>query len=764
MKLESFPLSSVRITSGDFLRAQEADMKYILSMDMDRLLAPFLIDAGIDTQAEKYGNWENTGLDGHMGGHYLSALSMMYASTGNQQLLFRLNYMIDKLKACQDKNGNGYVGGIPGGQAMWQDVAKGNIEAGGFSLNQKWVPLYNIHKLFAGLKDAYWYADNQVAKQMLIDLTDWFLTVNSQLSDEQIQDMLRSEHGGLNEVFADVYEITGDRKYLDLAKRYSHQEILQPLLAQRDELTGLHANTQIPKVIGFERIAELGGDKDWSKASQFFWNDVVRKRTVSIGGNSVREHFNPLDDFSSMIESNQGPETCNTYNMLRLSKMLFLEYQNSECLDYYERATFNHILSSQHPDGGFVYFTPMRPRHYRVYSQPDLDFWCCVGSGLENHGKYGELIYAHQGDDIMVNLFIPSQLQWQEKGLKLIQNTTFPYEEGTSLKLALDSPREFKLSVRAPKWAESVSLKVNNEPITYTKVENGYIGIERVWKNGDLISVSLPMKTTVEYLPSSTKWGSIVHGPIVLAAATDTTNLDGLWADDSRMSHVAAGQMYPIDEAPVLIARNTGEILSGIKPSSNEPMTFKVDELVFPKKYSNLKLIPFYKVHEARYMVYWPILNEQEFEKRQDEIRESERAMLALEAKTVDQVATGEQQPESDHNFKGERTDSGINAGSFWRHAEGWFSYELKNPEWKGKVLRVTYATADAGRNFDIFINGQLLAHETLQNKRSELYDKDYTIPDKLLKAGKQGIMELKFQASPGSIAGGVYHIRLLVN
>jgi len=385
-----------------FKRAQDLDKKYLLDLDADRLLAPFLREAGLQKKAESYTNWENTGLDGHIGGHYVSALALMYASTGDEQIKNRLDYMISELKRCQDENGNGYIGGVPGGKAIWEEIAKGDIRASGFGLNNRWVPLYNIHKTYAGLRDAYLIAGNETAKDMLIKMTDWAIKLVSNLSEEQIQDMLRSEHGGLNETFADVAVITQNEKYLKLAHQFSHQLILNPLLAHEDKLTGLHANTQIPKVLGFKRIADIEGNESWSEASRFFWETVVEHRSVCIGGNSVREHFHPTNDFSSMITSNEGPETCNTYNMLRLSKMFYQTSLDKKYIDYYEKALYNHILSSQNPQtGGLVYFTQMRPGHYRVYSQPQTSMWCCVGSGIESHAKYGEMIYAHTSDDYM---------------------------------------------------------------------------------------------------------------------------------------------------------------------------------------------------------------------------------------------------------------------------------------------------------------------------------------------------------------------------
>ena len=441
-KVELFKLQDVQLKDSPFRDAMLTDLHYMMQLDPDRLLAPFLKEAGLEPKAENYPNWENTGLDGHIAGHYLTALAQMYASTGDEEALDRLKYMLSELRRAQLANGNGYIGGVPGSHELWKEISEGKIKAGSFSLNDRWVPLYNIHKTYAGLRDAYLIAGIPEAKQMLIDFTDWMIEETKDLSDEQIQELLISEQGGLNEVFADVYRITGEHKYLDLAYRFSQKKLLKPLEKQEDILNGMHANTQIPKVIGYETISEVDKNEEYHKAATYFWNNVVNKRSVAIGGNSVREHFNPADDFSSMINSVQGPETCNTYNMLKLSEKLFEAEPDEKYSAYYERALYNHILSSQHPGkGGFVYFTPMRPGHYRVYSQPETSFWCCVGSGLENHGKYNEFIYAHTNDELYVNLFIPSELNWKEKDLSVIQENNFPQEASTHSFLRLKNHR-----------------------------------------------------------------------------------------------------------------------------------------------------------------------------------------------------------------------------------------------------------------------------------------------------------------------------------
>jgi DUF1680 family protein len=758
---QSFPLSSVHLLESPFFKAQQADLKYMLALNPDRLLAPYLIDAGFDPLAPRYGNWESMGLDGHMGGHYLSALSYMYAATDNQEMKKRLDYMVEWLKRCQDKNGNGYVGGIPGGQAMWKEIGNGKIEASGFSLNGKWVPLYNIHKLFAGLRDAYQVGENDTARKILVKLTDWFYSLTENLTDAQVQEMLKSEHGGLNEVFADVYDITGDSKYLDLAERFSHRAILNPLLEHKDSLTGLHANTQIPKVIGYERIAGLAGKADWDSAASFFWNTVIDHRTVSIGGNSVREHFNPVDDYSEMIESNQGPETCNTYNMLKLTRELFLAHPEVKYMDYYERALYNHILTTEDPvNGGFVYFTPMRPRHYRVYSQPQQCFWCCVGSGLENHGKYGAMIYTHTDNDIFVNLFIPSTLSWKGKGINLRQETKFPAEPVSEITVNTDNPSAFAIYIRYPGWVRdgAMQVQVNGNEIPVKVSPSSYIRIKRRWKAGDVIRIILPMHVRVEYMPDNSPWASVEYGPVVLAAVTDTTDLVGLRADGSRMGHVANGPFYPIDEAPMVVT-DKKDFSDEVKPVKGKPLTFTLSNLVYPGEDKNLQLVPFYTIHEARYLIYWPVTTQKGLTAKKQEMKEKEQKLLALQAVTIDQVAAGEQQPETEHNFKGENTWTGMNHDRLWRQARGWFSYDFVNKHNQATKLLITYYGKDNKAAYDILVNGKLLASEMQEDNGEEgFFTREYPLSSEM----KSDQLQVKFVAHEKSNVRQIYHIRLV--
>ncbi|PRD48186.1 glycoside hydrolase family 127 protein [Sphingobacterium haloxyli] len=759
-QIEYFHLRDVRLLPGLFKHAEELDLNYLLTLDADRLLAPFLEEANLPSPAERYGNWENTGLDGHIGGHYVSALSYMYASTGHAGIKERLDYMLGTLKRCQDAHGDGYIGGVPEGKALWEEVKQGKINAGGFSLNERWVPLYNIHKTYAGLRDAYLLTGNETAKDVLIKMTDWAIALVAGLSEEQIQDMLRSEHGGLNETFADVAAITQDSKYLALARQFSQKAVLNPLLAHEDYLTGKHANTQIPKVLGFKRIADLSQDKQWADAARYFWENVVERRSVSIGGNSVSEHFNPVDDFSKMIQSIEGPETCNTYNMLRLTRMLYQTDPKSKYLEYYERALYNHILSTQNPEtGGLVYFTQMRPGHYRVYSQPHTSMWCCVGSGIENHAKYGEMIYAHRDDELFVNLFIPSILNWQEKNVKLVQEHDFPTQNKIQFTVHPESARHFALHIRKPRWlAAPPVVHLNGQPYSAISSEETWVTIERHWEEGDAVSVELPMHIYTEQLPDRSNYYSILYGPLVLAAKTGTDDLTGLFADDSRMGHVARGRQIPLRDMPILTTA-PDKIPNLVKPIKNAPLRFELSGLRRGEEQLSMELEPFYKTHEARYILYWPQATEEELAALQERTEHEERESLRLAGITIDRVVSGEQQPESDHFIKEQDTHAGSIADVRWREAKGWFSYTVKTDSKENVQLYIKYL-AEENRKTNIFINDKEIGKLPQTNSRSgEVKTEVITIPST---SNKGETLQVKIAADAPSTSHKILEIRVI--
>jgi DUF1680 family protein len=761
-----FPLNDVRLLDGPFKQARDMNIQTLLKYDVDRLLAPYRKEAGLPEKAKSYPNWD--GLDGHVGGHYLSAMAINYAATGNAECKKRMEYMISELKVCQDANaskypdwGVGYVGGIPNSAGLWPKIKTGEVGA----IWKYWAPYYNIHKMFAGLRDAWLYAENTDAKQVFLNFCDWAIAITAGLSDSQMEEMLGNEHGGMDEVLADAYQITGNEKYLVAAKRYSHKVFLDPLSQGIDMLDNKHANTQIPKFIGFERIAELGHDAKYDKAGSFFWETVTTNRSLAFGGNSRREHFPAKESCIDFINVNDGPESCNSYNMLKLTEDLFRVHPSAKYVDYYERTVLNHILSSQHPEhGGYVYFTPARPRHYRVYSAPNEAMWCCVGTGMENHGKYNQFIYTHSNDSLYLNLFIASELNWKEKGLKIKQETRFPEEEQTKLTVT-DGIANFKLMVRYPVWVSKGALKitVNGKNVSYSSQPSSYIGIERKWQKGDVVQITFPMHNSIERLPNVPEYIAIMHGPVLLGAKTGTEDLKGLIADDGRWSQYAGGEYLPVDKAPILIENDIQNIGNKLVPIDGKPLNFRLNvKMVNP---AELTLEPFYKIHDARYMMYWLALSNSGYKAYTDSLANIEKEKLALEKRTIDQVAPGEQQPETDHALQLEKSNKGNNLNEFFREARdgGYFSYDMATNSETGLSLMVRYWGAEWGsRKFDISIDDQKLVSEDNSGRWNLSMFKNvvYPIPDSVIK-GKTHV-RVKFQALPESTAGAVYHVRLI--
>ncbi len=761
-----FPLGDVTLLDGPFKHARDLNIEVLLKYDVDRLLAPYRKEAGLTPRAESYPNW--IGLDGHIGGHYLSAMSINYAATGNAECKKRMDYMISELKTCQDSNainnsdwGVGYVGGVPNSAKIWSTFKNGDFKA----YFSSWVPFYNVHKMYAGLRDAWLYAGNEEARDMFLKFCDWGIDITSALTDEQMQQVLNTEHGGMDEMFADAYQMTGDKKYLTTAKRYSHRAMLDPLSEGIDNLDNKHANTQIPKFVGFERIAELSNDKKYANAASFFWETVTENRSLAFGGNSRREHFPSKESCIDYVNVNDGPESCNSYNMLKLTEDLFRVHPSADYADYYERTMFNHILSTQNPvHGGYVYFTPARPRHYRVYSAPNEAMWCCVGTGMENHGKYNEFIYTHSADTLYLNLFVASELNWKEKGVKIKQETQFPDEEQTKL-IIEDGSSKFDLKVRYPGWVAKGALKilVNGKEISFSQQPSSYVSIDRNWQKGDVVQIKLPMRNTIEHMPNVPEYITFMHGPILLGAKTGTEDLRGLIADDGRWSQYSSGKYLPVDKAPIIVDDDIENIGSKLESVAGKPLNFKLNvKMINPME---LTLEPFSRIHDARYMMYWLALTNNGYQSYLDSLANNEKEKLALENRTIDFVSPGEQQPEVDHDMQKEKSNTGNNQDEFWREARngGYFSYDMSTNSETGLSLFVRYWGAEWGtRKFDIYIDDTKLVTEDNTDRWNQSLFKDiiYPIPDAIVK-GKSHV-RVKFQALPGTTAGAVYMVRLI--
>ncbi len=683
-----FDLGAIRLTDGPFARAQRTDLAYLLGLDPDRLLAPYRREAGLPTAAEPYGSWESLGLDGHIGGHALSAASLMWAATGDDRAAGLARALADGMAACQDALGTGYVGGVPGGVALWRSVATGDAEAGTFDLGGAWVPWYNVHKTFAGLLDAARYAPADVAdraSRAAVGLGDWGVRLCDRLDDAAFARMLRTEFGGMCEAYGDLAELTGDPRYTALARRFADETLLAPLRAGRDALDGLHANTQIAKVVGWPAIGE-------TDAAVAFARHVLDHRTLAFGGTSVSEHFTP--DALAHVTHREGPESCNTANMIELERRLYALRGDPAMLDAAERQLVNHVLSAQHPDGGFVYFTPARPGHYRVYSTRDACMWCCVGTGLETYARLGELAYAHAGDDLLVNLPIPSALDWAERGVRVRVASTYPQPApvtDVALTVEVDAPTELAVHVRRPAWAlEEPVPTLDGAPVATTAERPGYVTVRRTWHGGETLAWSLAAGPSAERLPGSDGWVALLWGPVALAARGDGDDLTGLRADAARMGHIAHGPLRALVDAPVLVG--TGEELAAaLVPVGG-------GRFVLDHHEGRLGLEPLSTLHDTRYTLYFPVVGAvRDVLARRAALGALDEEQLRLAARTVDAVACGEQQPETDHGYRGAHTWTGAVGGRHWRATGDRFSYRLVDHHGQGGIVRVTYL-AEPGR------------------------------------------------------------------
>ncbi|HLX96775.1 MAG TPA: beta-L-arabinofuranosidase domain-containing protein, partial [Verrucomicrobiae bacterium] len=621
---QEFAPQDVRLLDGPFKDAMERDAHYLLGLEPDRLLSGFRTEAGLPPKAGKYGGWESQGIAGHTLGHYLSACARMYQDTGNPEFLNRVSYVVDQLAECQKANGNGYVAAIPNGKAIFAEVARGEIRSQDFNLDGAWVPWYTIHKEFAGLIDAYRFCGDAKALAVATNFADWVSATTQNLTDTQWQKMLVCEQGGMNEAMANLYALTGNTNYLNLAEKFYHRAVMDPLARGDDLLDGLHSNMQIPKTIGAARLYELTGQPRYADIAKFFWDRVALHRSYVIGGNGDSEHFFPVSNFARHLDA-ATCETCCTYNMLKLTLHLFEWSPSAAEMDFYERALYNDILASQDPDTGmFVYLMSLQPGGFKTYSTPQDSFWCCVGSGMENHSRYGQAIYLRGDDSLYVNLFIASELSWPDKGLVVRQETKFPDQDTTRVTFQCRQPVKLALKIRWPSWAETLSVRVNGWKQKISGTPGSYVTIDRVWSEGDHVEVRLPMKLHLEPLPGTKDMVAVLYGPIVLAGELGT---NGMPADPYAQDQTKFVR-WPAVPVPVWVA-DESSLLKHIRPTG-QPLTFRTKNLGHP---DDVTLVPFYRVTHQRYTVYWHVLSPSAWRLQEAEIKhqwDQESARLAV--------------------------------------------------------------------------------------------------------------------------------------
>ncbi len=737
-----FALDQVRLLEGPFLDATGRNVQVLLNYEPDRLLTKFRSEAGLEPRAEQYHGWEDATIAGHSLGHYLSACALTYASTGDERFLDRADYMVDELAECQTANGNGYIGAIPDGQRILEEeVARGDIRAAPFDLNGIWAPFYSMHKVMAGLRDTYRLCGNERALEVERGLANWLCGILAGLTEEQMQEILSTEHGGINEVLADLYADTGDTAYLELSRRFHHRAILDPLTRGEDILNGKHGNTQIPKLIGLARRYELTGDTSDRKAAGFFWDRVVNHHSFVNGSHGNHEHFGPPDQLSNKLSSNTS-ESCNVYNMLKLSEHLFEWDASPEVADFYERALINHILSSQNPENGRVlYFHSLQMGGHKYYQDPYV-FTCCVGTGMENHSQYGGAVFYHSEDELFVSQFIAAELNWAERGLVIRQVTGFPEEQGITLEFQAGEPIELKLRIRRPFWAtEGYTVSVNGRKIRIRGKPGSFITIRRTWESGDRVEVKMPFSPRLEPMPDNPDRVAICYGPLVMAADLGPT-------DDP----MAGDPLY----VPGLVTteRDPRRWLAPDEKEANTLHTRGVGQPI------DVTLRPLYRIHDRNFTVYFDLYDREGWEAHVLDVETRQEEKARLEDLTIDYVVPAPGREPQDHNFQAERPGFyELNSQNAVESRFGWFSWDLAVEKEKPADLVVEYWGGFPGpRGFDIQVEGETIASEDFsglaENEHREI---SYPIPADL--TGK-GMVTVCFDSGGNRYAGPVFSVR----
>jgi hypothetical protein len=758
-----FPLTDVRLLGGPFEYSHKATAAYLLELEPARLLAGFRVNSGLPANAEIYGGWETGGLSGHSLGHYLSACSQEYAHTGDPRYKAKVDAIVEGLAECQKARPDGFIAAFRFNEGfdrarldkIWQDVSEGKLRSGGFDLNGMWSPWYVHHKVLAGLLDAQALCGNPKALGVAEKFADWAYNITRGLTPEQWQTMLGTEYGGMNESLAELYARTKNAKYLELSEKFYDNRVLEPLSKGQDNLAGKHSNTQIPKLIGLARLYEITGDEKDRKTASFFWDQVVNHHSYAIGGNSNGEYLGPPDQLSERLSTNTC-ETCNTYNMLKLTRHLFEWDPKASEMDFYERAYFNHILGSQDPSTGMVtYFVPLATGASRNYSNKFDDFTCCHGSGMENHTKHGDTAYFHDGGKTLwVNLFMPTELNWHEAGMKLRQETNFPFENRVTLYVVEGKPKSFEMKLRHPSWAKGpIDYLVNGKSVAKSTTPSSYASITRTWRPGDRLEFKLPMSLRTEAMPDNPKRVALMYGPLVLGADMGPAQPRG--RGRARTAQTAA-----VTRTPVLVT-NDKPIDEWLKPVPGHPLTFATVNAAQP---NDLTFAPFYSLYHQKYGVYFDIFTPAEWNAKEAEYRAEEERIRDLEERTVDSMTIGQMQPERDHNLTQERNDVRDANGRGFRTplSGGWFEFDMKVDSEKPQDLVMSYWGNDRIRpDFTILVGGKEIAADQLAGKpANRFYDVTYALPEELTK-GKSTI-RVRVQAKEGKSGPSVTGARVV--
>jgi DUF1680 family protein len=758
VKARPLPLENVRLTGGPLKHAQDLELEYLLALEPDRMLAYLRRSAKLEPKAKGYGGWDGDGrqLTGHIAGHYLSAVSLAWAATGDTRFRDRANYIVSELKLIQDAQGDGYVGALMDrsrteGKILFQQLSQGTIRSGGFDLNGMWSPWYVQHKIFAGLRDAWRHTGNRTALEVEIKFAAWAENILAPLSTEQIQRMLATEFGGMNEVLADLYADTSDERWLALAAKFHHNAIVDRLAQKQEILPSIHGNTQVPKLYGALKIYMYSGNETEGAAAKYFWDEVAQHHTFATGGNTRNEYFGQPDHLSSMIDGRTA-ETCNIYNMIKFARTLFSLGEDIRFADYQERALFNHILASQDPDDGRVcYMVPVGRGVQHEYQGKFESFTCCVGSAMESHALHADGIYyearlRESGDKLWVNLYAPSTAEWKSAGVKIEMATDLPMGQTATVKVASQGSKRFTLALRRPFWAGSgFSVKVNGRAIKTAAPAGSYVEIARTWKAGDTVELEMPKTLRKEPLADNPNRFAVMWGPLVLAGDLGQEVFRGA----------------PAAEAHVLVAPEQ-PVENWLKPVPGKPGTFRTAGVGLKQE---IDFVPFYQLPRRRYAIYWDMYTPTEWTKRETEYRAREEKQKKLEAATIGFAQPGQMQAERDANQQGENSSPVRAEGHFGRNATKWFSFDLPVSPAYPQTLIVTYSNENAGQSAcDVLVDGKKLGEQTGMRRSPEqeirFFDVEYRIPAELAADKKK--VTVRFEATNGRSTPTVFGVRIV--
>lgn len=743
------PLSAVRITGGPLKRAQDLNAEYLLKLEPDRMLAYYRKRAGLEPKAPGYTGWDGDGrnLTGHIAGHYLSGVSLMYAATGDPRFKERADYIVKELKEVQDKNGDGYLGALEGLREKFAEVAAGNIKSSFFDLNGLWSPWYTLHKTYAGLRDVYRFTGNRTALELEIKYAAWAESIMSKLNPEQTQKMLNTEFGGMNEVLADLYADTGDQRWLALSRRFDHHAFVDPLKRREDKLAGQHGNTQVPKMLGVLKQYIYAGDRADGVAAEFFWDIVVNDHSYATGGHGKDEYFGPPDELAERVEGRTN-ETCNVYNMLKMTRQLFAIKPDVKYAEFEERALFNHILASIDPeDGRTCYMVPVGRGVRHEYQEMFRSFTCCVGSGMESHGLHGDGIYYESGDRLWVNLYVPSTAEWKSAGVRIAMETGFPEGDTATLKFTESKAKQFTLALRRPAWVESgFALQVNGRPVQAVSKPGSYVEIKRAWKTGDTVTLVLPKTLRIEGLPDNRNRAALMWGPLVLA---------GDLGPERRGASADLVPSFVTADKPV------GEWL---QPEPDRLGVFRTVGVgrVLDGAEKEVEFVPFYRLHRRTYGVYWDLYTADAWRQKLDAYASEVAQQKKLEAATIGFVQPGD--TEKNFNQQGEETNQDRIDGRSGRRTKKWFSYEL--PIDPATTMVVTFHTDErTKRSMEILVDGQRVGERTAErttpgSPTGRFFDVEYKLPAELSKDKKK--VTVKFQATGGNETPTVFGVRMI--